>query len=228
MVSTLNQNDLTEFMEVLETRLSTCEKLINIKERDTGTNTLELQESSDKNKGANNILQSRITIGQSTAVANLEHDIYQLRTVISQDEKIPLNEKLDFIEGIIRKVYSLGPLEEWESYYDSIKAYIETDSTDFEATLLTLDARKAYIMEHYYEFELLRRQMKDLNDLLPFVNYEIDESNFNELLKKIDNLEIKGRKLGYEAQQLWEDIQNISFLYSNFILKYNIYVAQNK
>ncbi|KAH8738758.1 hypothetical protein FG386_000549 [Cryptosporidium ryanae] len=213
---------IEEYLNTIETRIKKCEEVIGIREglneKKGDKGKFEKNEQSSEN--ASVLAQNRLKIGQNSLMTNIENDI-QLFEKVKDDENTSINDKLDIIEGIIKKIYSLGPLEDWLSNYETIKAYLEMDSADFESSVLTLDARKAYVKEHYKEFKEMREQLKELSDLLPYVNEELDISNINEIRKKLGELEFRGRKIGYETNSMWEKLEKLSFKYSNFIYKYN-------
>ncbi|KAK6588616.1 hypothetical protein RS030_3448 [Cryptosporidium xiaoi] len=213
---------IEEYLSALSNRIKKCEEIIGLREISNSKkkDKCELENSEQSTGVISSLPQSRLAKGQNSLMTNIENDIQSLEKV-KNDESISINDKLDIIENLIKKIYSLGPLENWLSSYETIKAYLEMDSADFESSVLTLDARKAYVKEHYQEFKEMREQLKELSDLLPYVNEELDISNINEIRSKLSDLEFRGRKIGYETNSMWEELEKLSFKYSNFIYKYN-------
>ncbi|OII72815.1 uncharacterized protein cubi_03685 [Cryptosporidium ubiquitum] len=219
--------DIEEFLNSIERRIKKCEETISLQKEDfgnLGNKYKEVSNKSTENISSNSSLtpiQNRFAIGQNSLMASLENDIQELNK-IKNDQNYSINYKLDHIEAIIKKIYTLSPLENWLSTYETIKAYLEMDSADFESSVLTLDLRKAYIMEHFDEFNTMKSQLIELESLLPFLNQEIDIQSINDTKKKLRDLENRSKRINYETKLLWENLEKLVFSYSNFIYKYNL------
>ncbi|KAJ1604411.1 hypothetical protein OJ253_3690 [Cryptosporidium canis] len=220
--------DIEEFFDNIERRLKKCEEIISLKEDDLRGYRNHCKDAADKKSRENTPsngsvapIQNRVAIGQNSLMTSLENDIHELNR-IKDDHEYSINYKLDHIDAIIKKVYSLGPLENWQSSYETIKAYLEMDSADFESSVLTLDLRKAYIIEHFDEFNLIKSQLTELESLLPFLNREIDIESIHDTRKRLKNLEVNSKRISNEIKWLWENLEKLVFSYSNFIYKYNI------
>lgn len=223
---------IEEFLDSIERRLKKCEDTISIKDRDDGDNYKIDREKCKKGVAVQNLAenisssssvssaQNRLVIGQNSLMTNLENEIQELDR-IKDDPNYSINYKLDHIEAIIKKIYSLGPLENWKSSYETINAYLEMDSADFESSVLTLDLRKAYIMEHFDEFNVIKTQLMELESLLPFLNHEIDLESINDTRRRLWDLQVRSKRISTETRLLWENLEKLAFSYSNFVYKYN-------
>ncbi|KAH8583455.1 uncharacterized protein ELE39_000223 [Cryptosporidium sp. chipmunk genotype I] len=214
--------DIEEFLNTIERRIQKCEDIISLQKEDFGSkHNLGVSKKSKENTSLTPTIQNRFAIGQNSLMASLENEIQELDK-IKDDQNYSINYKLDHIEAIIKKIFSLGPLENWLSTYETIKAYLEMDSADFESSVLTLDLRKAYIMEHFDEFNTIKTQLIELENLLPFLNQEIDIDSINNTGKKLKDLENRFKRISNETKLLWENLEKLVFSYSNFVYKYNI------
>ncbi|EAK89594.1 hypothetical protein [Cryptosporidium parvum Iowa II] len=214
--------DIEEFLNSIERRIQKCENIISSKKEDFRNNYDQgVSNKSKENNSLTPTIQNRLAVGQNSLMANLENEIQELDKV-KDDQSYSINYKLDCIESIIKKIFSLGPLENWLSTYETIKAYLEMDSADFESSVLTLDLRKAYIMEHFDEFNTMKSQLIELENLLPFLNQEIDIQSINDTGKRLKDLENRSKRISNETKLLWENLEKLVFSYSNFVYKYNI------
>ncbi|KAF7458795.1 Dynactin subunit p22 [Cryptosporidium felis] len=218
--------DVEEFLDNIERRIKKCEEVlicdqdINSNDGSSGKHPKLAMESSGLSVSSPSA-QNRATMGQNSLLVSLESDIQELDKV-KNDSSVSINNKLDLIENIVKKIYSLGPLENWVQNYETIRAYLEMDSADFESSVLTLDLRKAYIIEHYDELISMKSQLSELEDLLPYLNRELDIESIQETRRKLKELELKSKKTSHETQILWENLQKLVISYSNFVFKYNL------
>lgn len=105
-----------------------------------------------------------------------------------------------------------GPILEFEEKYKSLEYWLENEQADASSIILTMKAKRLYILEHEDILKETTDQLKSVHDLEQFIHSQ-DLQEIDSYKKRLQVLELNGSRLSAQTQHLAKNLQQTAQIY---------------
>eukprot|EP00921_Rhytidocystis_pertsovi_P012655 GHVQ01020576.1.p1 GENE.GHVQ01020576.1~~GHVQ01020576.1.p1 ORF type:complete len:276 (+),score=58.43 GHVQ01020576.1:78-905(+) len=112
-----------------------------------------------------------------------------------------------------------GPMLEFENTYSQVRVYMESEHALLSSTLLSLEAKRGYVVENETFMRETSQKLKEFDSLKQYANPP-EVSDLQAYQKRLDALEDNGRRLRRKAMNISTRMTELSQTYNETVCAY--------